>query len=61
MNSERIVVVPKQGARVLDPTNAEPIPAQGKEVERTTYWLRREREGDVTVKAVPAKKPNTKE
>ena len=48
---EKIYVVPAKGLRVLDPARKppSPLPPEGKEVERTTYWLRREREGDVTV------------
>ena len=54
MNAERTYVVPVKGLTVIDPTNGQPLPPEGKEVERTTYWVRRVNEGDVT-EGKPAK------
>lgn len=56
MDTERIHVVPAKGLRVLDPVNRQPLPPEGKEVERSTYWLRRERDGDVTIAATKTAK-----
>jgi len=46
--SEKITVKPALNLRVVDPVTRKPLPPEGVEVERTTYWLRRLREGDVT-------------
>ncbi len=43
----------REGLIVLEPSSKQPLPAEGKEVSRTTYWLRRLRAGDVV--EVPAK------
>lgn len=40
-------VIPESGRRVIDPVTRQAIPAEGAEVPRTPYWLRRVREGDV--------------
>ena len=58
-----ITVKPAHDRRVVDPATRKPLPADGAEVERSVYWLRRLREGDVTeVKAAsqPAAKPASK-
>ena len=44
-------VKPAAGFVVRDPANAEPLPADGREVPDNEYWQRRLRDGDV----VPAK------
>lgn len=38
---------PAPGKRVLDPATREPLPAGGKLVPETSYWLRRLRDGDI--------------
>lgn len=43
-------LIPKAGLRVVDPATGKPLPAAGAEVEITTYWRRRLRDGDVTPK-----------
>lgn len=51
----KINVKPAPGLRVVDPVTRQPLPAKGDEVERSVYWLRRLREGDVTeIKTTPA-------
>lgn len=49
---EKMMVKPADGLVVRDPRNREPLPPEGREVERSSYWLRRLLEGDVT--EVPA-------
>jgi hypothetical protein len=46
-------VKPAAGLLVRDPVNREPLPASGREVPETDYWMRRLRDGDV-VKVAPA-------
>jgi hypothetical protein len=44
-----IRIYPKPGLIVRDPQTRQPLPAEGIEVsEDNTYWLRREREGDIS-------------
>jgi hypothetical protein len=45
-------VKPAEGLKVRDDASGQHLPAEGKEVPETTYWLRRLRSGDV-VKAEP--------
>lgn len=40
-------VVPESGRRVIDPATRQALPADGADVPRSTYWLRRVREEDV--------------
>ncbi len=42
---ERITVMPN-GGRLVDPVTREVIPASGKEVVMSSYWLRRIKDGD---------------
>ena len=49
-------VVPKEDLLVRDPASLELLPAEGREVPRNQFWLRRLRDGDVTEKtAKPAR------
>ncbi len=41
-------VVPKIGSLIPDPLLQDYLPAQGREVEKSNYWLRRIKDGDVT-------------
>ena len=41
-------VKPNPGLKVLDPVRNEILPEGGKEVQDTSYWRRRIRDGDVT-------------
>lgn len=49
---------PAEGRLVRDPKSKQPIPAEGAEVERSSYWLRRLKDGDVveTTRKKPAAK-----
>ena len=44
----KIFVKPKANTLVRQ-ENGEPLAEAGEEVERSAYWLRRERDGDVTL------------
>ncbi len=37
----------REGLIVLVPATKQPLPPEGAEVPRTTYWMRRRRAGDV--------------
>ena len=54
---DRIFVKPAPGLQVRDPKTAAPLPAEGAEVLRTSYWLRRLASGDVA----ETKRPRAKE
>lgn len=45
--SQSMYVKPAEGLQVRDPRNAVPLPAEGAEVPRSRYWVRRLRDGDV--------------
>jgi hypothetical protein len=45
----QIYVIPRPGARVRHPETGHVIPPEGENVVRSTYWLRRQRDGDVQV------------
>lgn len=55
----KIYVIPKQGMMVPDPnvrsrkSSDVRLPAEGKEVDDSTYWQRRLRDGDVTIGTKP--------
>ncbi len=62
--SEKMFVIPESGLRVIDPATRQALPAEGADVPRSTYWLRRVREGDVKTAArtrAPASTSNTKD
>lgn len=44
---ETITVKPAPGLVVRDPATRQALPAEGAEVPRNTYWMRRLRDGDV--------------
>ena len=48
-------VKPKAGLQVRDPVTREPLPATGREVPETQYWMRRLADGDV----IRSKKPRS--
>lgn len=54
-------VIPKPGVRVRDPETRAHLPAEGREVPDTPYWLRRVKDGDVTIESPAAKKAKAKE
>lgn len=47
-------VKPAAGMLVPDPVLSDYLPAEGREVQDSPYWRRRERDGDVTVGDPPA-------
>ncbi len=49
---EKVFATPKEGVLVRH-ENGKPLDTAGESVERNSYWLRRERDGDVTL-TVPA-------
>lgn len=49
---DKIFATPKEGVLVRHETG-KALDVVGEAVERTSYWLRRERDGDVTLSAVP--------
>lgn len=54
---EKIFLVPRAGYIVRDPETKKPLPAEGMEVERSSYWIRRIQAGDVSVVVVPKPRP----
>jgi len=58
--SKTIRVYPVSGRVVRHPETGEIVPAEGLDVPRAAYWLRRLQDGDLTEKA-PAKAPAKKE
>lgn len=56
---EKIFATPKPGLRVRK-EDGSVLAAEGEAVARTAFWLRRQRDGDVTLGPVPAPKPVTK-
>jgi len=44
---DRVKIRPAEGRLVRMPDGKQPLPAEGLEVERNTYWIRRLRAGDV--------------
>lgn len=48
-----VFVKPAKGRNVRDPKDGQHIPATGKDVPRTRYWIARLADGDV-VEATPA-------
>ena len=47
-------VIPAEGLLVPDPVLRDHLPAEGREVPRDAYWMRRLRDGDVIETTVPA-------
>lgn len=52
---EKIFLMPRSGVIVRDPETKKPLPEEGLEVERSSYWTRRIMAGDVF--AIPKPKP----
>ena len=50
---EKVFATPKEGVLVRH-ENGKPLDPAGESVDRTSFWLRRERDGDVTLTEVPA-------
>ena len=49
---EKVFATPKEGVLVRH-ENGKPLDPAGESVDRTSFWLRRERDGDVTLGPVP--------
>ena len=49
---EKVFATPKEGVLVRH-ENGKALEVAGEPVERNSYWLRRERDGDVTLGPVP--------
>lgn len=49
---QKVFATPKEGLLVRQ-ENGKPLAAEGEPVERNSFWLRRERDGDVTLGPVP--------
>lgn len=47
-------IKPVEGRQVPDPETGRALPETGREVEQTAYWMRRIKDGDVTVEKRPA-------
>lgn len=47
MDPQTVFVKPAQDRQVRDPATKQHIPAEGIQVPRSSYWLRRLRDGDV--------------
>lgn len=47
-------VIPAEGLKVPDPVLRDHLPAQGREVPRDAYWMRRLTDGDVIETLPPA-------
>ena len=45
---EKVFATPKEGVLVRH-ENGKPLDPAGESVDRTSFWLRRERDGDVTL------------
>lgn len=54
---EKIFLVPRPGYIVRDPETKKPLPAEGMEVERSSYWVRRIQAGDVSIVVIPKPRP----
>jgi hypothetical protein len=52
-------ITPKPGLQVRDPITGTPLPAEGEDKPLTSYWVRRAREGSVTLDAVVEVRPVT--
>ncbi|WP_324727325.1 DUF2635 domain-containing protein [Pseudomonas chlororaphis] len=55
--SKRITVVPAAGRAVPDPEAGDLLPLDGREVDDNAWWRRRLADGDITLKAAKAAKP----
>ena len=53
----RLNVKPVSGRLVRHPETGEPLPAEGLAVPRSPYWLRRLKDGDVTLATPDTGKP----
>lgn len=54
---KRVFITPAPGRAVPDPDAKDLLPAAGREVPRTAYWVRRLNDGDVFEKPTKPAKP----
>lgn len=47
-------VTPAPGLIVRDPNTMQPLPEAGLDLEKSSHWIRREKEGDVTITEIQA-------
>lgn len=57
---EKIFLVPRMDLLVRDPETKECLPAEGMEVERSSFWIRRIKDGDVSIVIASAGKSRSK-
>lgn len=55
MKPEKVFVKPAPGRMVRDPATGLPLPERGAVVEKTQFWLRRVKDGDVEMLPVEKK------
>lgn len=58
--NDKIYVIPTKDMKVRDPQRGDHLPAEGREVRPSTYWLRREKEGGITIGKKPAPQKKAK-
>lgn len=47
-------VTPAPGLIVRDPNTMQALPPEGLPLEKSTHWIRRAKQGDVTITDIPA-------
>ena len=57
---DRLDIRPVEGLIVRDPHTRKPIPSEGVTVDRSPYWIRRLRDGDVVPVETKATKKNAR-
>jgi hypothetical protein len=53
MSTEMLFLIPAKGLRVICPETRQPLPEEGALKAKSTYWLRRLVDGDVTEGKAP--------
>ena len=56
----RVLVKPAEGRLVRHPQTYEELKAEGIWVENNSYWLRKQKAGDVVIETPEVKAPHTK-
>lgn len=51
--TDKKLIKPRKGVRVINPANRKPLPEKGARLEVTTYWVRRWSEGEVSIEGRP--------
>lgn len=57
---KKVFVKPKEGLRVVKPETRLQLAAEGEEVIDSSYWRRREMDGDVTIEEAKVEKKEVK-